>query len=129
MSHRVAVLIRRGDSLLLIRRVTDGQERHVIPGGDVGQGETIAAAALREAREGLSLAVTYEDVLWRQMNQGQMETYVKASSAGGEPEAQRRSGTGQDHPVWVPLPEVGGLNLEPDYAKEKIAQMVERGRL
>lgn len=134
MSHRVAVLIRRSDSLLLIRRVKEGQGYYVIPGGSVEQGETIAAAAVREVREELSLTIDYETVLWRQMNEGKMETYVKAANVRGEvalggPEAERQSAENQYHPEWVPLAKLGEVNLLPESVKEKILGQVEQGRL
>jgi 8-oxo-dGTP diphosphatase len=63
MSQRVAVLIRRGDSLLLIRRVKEGKEYHVVPGGGVEDGETLVQAARREILEELSLTIDVERIL------------------------------------------------------------------
>lgn len=134
MSHRVAVLIRREGSLLLIRRVEEGKEYYVVPGGGVEAGETIFQAAQREILEGLSLTIDVEALLWRQMNDGKMETYVKAANVRGEvalagPELQKQSETNQYHAVWVPLTELASLNLLPEQAGDKIAERVQRGEL
>jgi 8-oxo-dGTP diphosphatase len=134
MNERVAVLICRDDSLLLIRRVKDGREYHVIPGGGVEAGESIAEAARREVLEELGLSITVGPTLWREENRGRMETYIQAASFAGEvvlggPERQRQSETNQYHPEWVEIGRLSGINLQPETARERILDLVRQGQL
>lgn len=48
---RVAALIIRDDSLLLVRHEKDGQTYWLLPGGGVDYGESLAAALVREVAE------------------------------------------------------------------------------
>lgn len=62
--QRVTLLIMRDDKLLVIRRWRNGRAYLVIPGGGVEDGETLAEAARREAREETSLTVTLGPQIW-----------------------------------------------------------------
>lgn len=62
--QRVTLIILRDDKLLLIRRTRDGRAFTVLPGGGVEDGETLASAAIREALEETSLAVSLGPILW-----------------------------------------------------------------
>ncbi|MBP6806442.1 MAG: NUDIX domain-containing protein, partial [Chloroflexi bacterium] len=62
--QRVTLIILRDEKLLLIRRTRDGRTFTVLPGGGVEDGETLAAAAMREALEETSLAVSLGPILW-----------------------------------------------------------------
>lgn len=48
---RVAAVIPSGDGLVLVRHEKDGRTYHLLPGGGVEPGETLAAALSREVRE------------------------------------------------------------------------------
>jgi len=62
--QRVTLIILRDEKLLLIRRTRDGRTFTVLPGGGVEDGETLTAAAMREALEETSLAVSLGPILW-----------------------------------------------------------------
>jgi 8-oxo-dGTP diphosphatase len=48
---RVAAIIPSGEGILLVRHEKDGQTYHLLPGGGVEPGETVAAALAREVLE------------------------------------------------------------------------------
>jgi 8-oxo-dGTP diphosphatase len=58
---RVAAVIPSGDGMLLVRHRKDGETYHLLPGGGVEQGETIADALRREVLEetGLTCDIAY----------------------------------------------------------------------
>ncbi len=60
----VGVLIRRGDSILLVKRRNEpGKGLWSIPGGVLELGETLEAAAKREAKEETGVEITVDSLL------------------------------------------------------------------
>jgi glycerophosphoryl diester phosphodiesterase len=111
--RRVTLFFVRNGKLLLIERYRDGAVYTVIPGGGVDPGETVQAAALREAHEETGLEVTLGPLLWERPRDDQFEyAFLVADFAGeprlGSPEFARQSPTNRYELVWVPLEEVNG---------------------
>lgn len=134
MNQRVAVLLCHADAVLLIRRVKEGQEYYVIPGGGVESGEALEDAARREILEELSLTIEVGPVLWQEINQGRMETCAKADRVTGDialggPEKEKQSSQNQYHPEWVSFERIQTIDLRPATAKARISDLVRAGQL
>lgn len=123
---RACVLVRNdsGD-LLLIHRMKDGRDYWVFPGGSIESGETPEMAAIREAKEELSLDIEGLTLSFVQDNSGRTEYYFDVArfrgspSLGLGPEAARMSSTNVYEPRWVPMSLLKIINLLPESAKNR----------
>jgi 8-oxo-dGTP diphosphatase len=131
------VLIVRHSRVALIERVRPGQHYWVFPGGGVEDGETIAAAALREAAEELGAEVTLgslrvlvhvrqQDGSWQRQwcFDASTDTDEIAIVAGPELAAPAEDGTYQA--VWLDLAQIAGRQIWPSAPARLLA--VNRGR-
>jgi ADP-ribose pyrophosphatase YjhB (NUDIX family) len=100
-------------ALLLVRRATAPEAgRWSLPGGRVDPGESVTAAVTRELREETALEVQCGNLLGWAERRGHDYHYVildfEVSLAGrGRP----RAGSDAAEVAWVPLGEVGALDL------------------
>lgn len=129
-----AIIIRK-NHIALIKRQRDGQEYFVIPGGGMEPGETPEQTAIRESREELGLAIAIERLLVKIIFHGREQYYFLARATGG------RFGTGAGpemtgkYPpergtytqVWIPLHEVGQINLFPPPIAEILGHVAAQG--
>lgn len=129
-----AIIIRK-QHIALIKRLRDGQEYYVIPGGGMEPGETPEQTAIRESREELGLAIAIERLLAKIIFHGREQYYFLARATGGHfgtgagPEMTGKypSERGTYTPVWIPLREVGQINLFPPPIAELLAQVAAQG--
>ena len=71
---RVTLIIIQDEEILLIDRQRNGRSFYVLPGGGVEPGESLAQAAIREAKEELSLDVKLGPLLYtRPWDDGRIE--------------------------------------------------------
>lgn len=126
MSQRVVGVIIKDDKILLMRRIKNGREYYVFPGGGVKENESMEEAIIREIKEELSLKSTIDKFLFEIENQGRQEYYylIKEFSdqprLGGE-EKQRMNQDNQYYLTWMDLDKIQALdNLYPELARKKI---------
>ena len=122
MPQRAVGVIIKDDKILLMRRIKNGQEYYVFPGGGMENGETIETAIIREIKEELSINPKIEKLLFEIENQGRQEYYYLIKEFTGQPklggeEKQRMNKNNQYYPVWIELNKVKDLNnLYPESA-------------
>ncbi|WP_427896386.1 NUDIX hydrolase [Kribbella sp. GL6] len=114
---RAGVVLLTADGLAAIERVRGGATYHVLPGGQLEDGESAAEAARREVYEELGLLVKIRDAVAVVHFGDSTQHYFTAEVIGGEfgtgdgPEFQ--SGVGGYRPVWLPLTELTARDLRP----------------
>jgi 8-oxo-dGTP pyrophosphatase MutT (NUDIX family) len=132
---RSRAIILRNDHIALIKRQRSGSVYYVIPGGGMEPGETPEQTAIRESREELGLSIAIERLLARVVFHGREQYYFLSRVTGGHfgtgrgPEMTGRypPERGTYTPVWVPLKDVGQINLFPPSIAELIYRSVEHG--
>jgi len=130
MSKRVAAVIIKDNKILLMRRIKEGREYFVFPGGGIEENESIEDAIIREVKEELSLDAKIDKLLFEIENRGQEEFYflIKEFSGTlklGGPEKERMNENNQYYPEWVDLDKISDLsNLYPEEARQKIKELI-----
>ncbi|MEV0289127.1 MULTISPECIES: NUDIX domain-containing protein [unclassified Kribbella] len=118
---RAGIVLLTSEGLAAIERVRDGTTYHVLPGGQVEDGESPPEAARREAYEELGLLVKVRGLV-AVVHFGQStQQYYVAEQIGGEfgtgdgpemassPESER----GSYRAVWLPVRELAVRDLKP----------------
>ena len=129
MPQRAVGVIVKNDKVLLMRRIRNGQEYYVFPGGGVEQGESTETAIVREIKEELSINPKIDKLLFEIENQGRQEYYYLIKEFSGQPqlggeEKQRMNENNQYYPVWMELDKLTNLdNLYPELVKKKIMDL------
>ena len=118
---RSAVIIREQDNVALIERVRDGHIYYVFPGGTVEEGETLEAAAIREAYEELGVHVEIQTLVAvvRFYNDDQYYYYATISAGqfgmgeGEEFGSDPRSARGSYRAVWLARQDLMRYDVRP----------------
>ena len=130
MPQRAVGVIVKNDKVLLMRRIRNGQEYYVFPGGGVEQGESTETAIVREIKEELSINPKIDKLLFEIENQGRQEYYYLIKEFSGQPqlggeEKQRMNENNQYHPIWMSLDKLRELdNLYPKEDKSRIIKEI-----
>ena len=110
--ERSTVILQENDRVLLIRRVRDGVEYFVFPGGGIEEGETPEAAAVREMKEETNLEVILAEKLFseRTLFRGKRlvhyflsRNYTGKLSLDFSEEMERSSEANQYYLEWHPI--------------------------
>ncbi len=117
---RSAVILIQNDSVALIERHRLGRHYFAFPGGGVEPGETLEAAAAREAQEELGVTVEVMQRVIVVSFKDQLQHYFLVRATGGE----FGSGQGEEYtqpspedgdyqPVWMPIADIPSCNILP----------------
>ncbi len=119
---RVAVLLRKGDEVLLVKHHKYGATYWLLPGGGLEFGETVEACARREVLEETGLEIAVGDLLYvsesipPDLHRHVLNLYFEGRILGGE------LTTGADAVLvgveYVPIGMLAGLDLRPPVAEE-----------
>lgn len=84
MLKKVRAIIIKENNILLMRRVKDGREFYVFPGGRVKTKESFEAAVKRVIKEEFDIEIKIETFLFREENKGKTEFYFLVRDFEGE---------------------------------------------
>ncbi len=118
---RAGVVLLSGQGVAAIERVRDGMTYHVLPGGQVEDGESLAEAARRETHEELGVLVKIRGLVAVVHFGDGTQHYFLAEHIGGEfgtgdgPEmdSPAESERGSYRAVWLPVRDLGVRRLKP----------------
>lgn len=134
------MIIIKDENILLIRRVKNGAEYWVFPGGGIEEGESYEQALKREAQEELGTQISigdkfYEDRWQKSPTEEVVNTFYFCEITGGVvgtgdgPEWQENGGYfGEYHLEWHPLSELGSLDLKPGEVRDLLINPALRGK-
>ena len=121
---RVAAIIIKDGKVILIRRVKNGQEYYVFPGGALEEGETLEEAITRELKEELGIDIESNKLVFQIVNRGVEESYFLVKEFSGNPqwqESEKFTKDNQYYPVWIDIEDAKDLeNLFPEEARKKL---------
>lgn len=125
MRNRGSVVIIKERSAVLIKRVNNGEEYYVFPGGGIEQGETPEIAAIREAYEELGVRVRLKECIAEVNFKGRQYFYsadiLHGKIGDGKAEEFNDPSRGTYKPVWVPLDDFPLLDIRPKEVARKIS--------
>ncbi|QIN81766.1 NUDIX domain-containing protein [Rubrobacter tropicus] len=131
---RVAAVIERGGSLLLVRHQKPDRDPYwVLPGGRLEPGETIPECATREVAEETGLDARFSGILYvgEFLREGRHTVDVTARMAadgkseaalGNDPEVEPGSEPTLRELRWVSVEELAGIGLLPVQLKERLLE-------
>lgn len=136
MKKRARAIIFEGDRAILIKRVKDGQEYWVFPGGLVEEGENVKDALIRECKEELGIKIKVGELLAKQIFDKYEEKYLEyfyvcektggklGTGDGPEYSEYKDVGWGTHEPLEVSKNEIGSLNLLPSEVKNLVLEKI-----
>ena len=126
-------IVIRGNQLLAIRRVKEGQTYYVLPGGHAEPNETITETCTREVLEETGVSVRpFRDLYkyWYEDKHGRgngYQTFFVCEYLSGEPHktdaeeyTQPNRITGTYEPVWLDIDQIKKVDLRPTVMKKQL---------
>jgi 8-oxo-dGTP diphosphatase len=115
MRNRGAVVIIKNGEAVMIKRIRNGEEYYVFPGGGIEPGETPEQAAYREALEELGIRVRINECLAEVHFKGYQYFFaadiLEGEVGSGMAEEFNDSSRGTYEPIWVPLEKFSELDI------------------
>lgn len=122
---RAGGIVVHDGKILLIRRIRNGEEFYVFPGGGVDPGETVQQGIIREILEETNQNVFVHSIPYHLDFIDDSDQYygICKFESGGEvrlngPEADHQTEQNQYHPCWVAMSDIPALTLYPVMVKE-----------
>lgn len=130
--RRACVVLVQDGHVALIERVVGGDRYFTVPGGGVEAGESVVAAATREAMEELGVTVSVGARLAVVEHAHSIQTYFWCAIEGGrfgsgtgdEFGAPRRAARGTYTPRWVAIGELDADNLRPSWLPAELPRWI-----
>jgi len=115
---RAVAVVWGGDRVLVVKRHFEGRDYAVMPGGGVEEGESAAAAVVRELREETSLVARVDRLLWTLEHDDRTASYflmtdVRSTPLLSGPEAEAHCSENSFELTWARLDQLDLLNLQP----------------
>jgi len=132
MIKKVRAIIIKDNKILLMRRLKDGREFYVFPGGRAKTKESFEAAVKRVIKEEFNIEIKIETFLFREENKGKTEFYFLVRDFEGEPlisgeERQVINENNQFCLEWKSLKNLEELpNLLPQRAANRITKELKK---
>lgn len=136
MTKRAVAVIIKDNKILLLRRIKNGEEYFVFPGGGVEKGESIKDATVREMKEEFCIDIKIDRFLFKlfvptnEHDSGRMSYFYlvkefKGTPKLGGPEKKRMNKNNQYYPEWKKLNQLKELtNLYPEEAKNRVQKFM-----
>ncbi|MBI5220694.1 MAG: NUDIX domain-containing protein [Candidatus Liptonbacteria bacterium] len=127
---RSRAVIIKGGEILLVRRIKNGEEYFVFPGGGAEGDEDPVQTLIREVREELGLSIYSPRFLFRLEQEDEPSCFFLVTKFSGEPviggeEKERMTPDNQYHVAWLPIGRALALpSLYPEEAKQKLAEIL-----
>ena len=122
---RAVGIVIHNDQILIMRRVRNGQDYYVLPGGGVDLGETVQQSIVREIFEETNQRVTVDHILYHLDFIDDSDQYFGLCRwvGGGEvklngEEAERFAEDNQYHPQWMPLADLARVKFLPSNVRD-----------
>lgn len=132
MRERVSLYIYENGRILIFHRIKNERTYYVAIGGGVEPGESVVAAALREAKEETNYDIVLGPKLWEAERQGDYHEYAflvtefSGELTLGGPELTHQTPDNQHIFQWLPLDDIPQLDLYPGpVTLEQIARIRE----
>lgn len=119
MRERVSLYIYENGRILIFRRIKENRTYYVAIGGGIEPGETVAEAAIREAKEETNYDIVLGPLLWQREQPGEyrefafLVTLFSGELALGGPELATQTPDNQHIFQWLPLDDIPKLDVYP----------------
>ncbi len=119
MRERVSLYIYENGRILIFRRIKNNRTYFVAIGGGIEPGETVAEAALREAKEETNYDIVLGPKLWESECEGvyREHAFLVTEFSGaltlGGPELASQTPDNQHIFQWTPLAQIPQIDLYP----------------
>ncbi|WKA54990.1 NUDIX hydrolase [Planococcus shixiaomingii] len=126
MRDRSSVILIQEGKVALIKRVLEGREYYVFPGGGVEPGETPEQAARREAFEELGVEVEVQALVAVVQYNGTQFFFSAQLLSGeigtgnGEEFTDLKRDRGTYEPMWVDIAQLTQMNVKPREVAEQV---------